>query len=150
MASRPGFSPGMPPPRPSSSTGHNGSSGPHRGFEAKMISPHDSRSGYVKSSPLSETAESPSERLAHSKLDFLLVCKVEKILKGSLDSIQSPSPSVKMQIMGVKDGLRCKSKTLLGIVNKHLKTKSLLTSPSNVLPYYILQVNFTTNILNFH
>jgi len=31
-----------------------------------MISPHDSRSGYVKSSPLSETAESPSERLAHS------------------------------------------------------------------------------------
>ena len=99
MASRPGFSPGMPPPRPSSSTGHNGSSGPHRGFEAKMISPHDSRSGYVKSSPLSETAESPSERLAHSKLDFLLVCKVEKILKGSLDSIQSPPPSVKIQIM---------------------------------------------------
>ena len=87
MASRPGFSPGMPPPRPSSSTGHNGSSGPPRGFEAKMISPHDSRSGYVKSSPLSETAESPSERLAHSKLDFLLVCKVEKILKGSLDLI---------------------------------------------------------------
>ena len=98
MASRPGFSPGMPPPRPSSSTGHNGSSGPPRGFEAKMISPHDSRSGYVKSSPLSETAESPSERLAHSKLDFLLVCKIEKILKGSLDSIQSPSPSVKIQI----------------------------------------------------
>ena len=76
MVSRPGFSPGMPPPRPSSSTGHNGSSGPPRGFEAKMISPHDSRSGYVKSSPLSETAESPSERLAHSKLNFLLVCKV--------------------------------------------------------------------------
>ena len=65
--SRPGFSPGMPPPRPSSSTGHNGSSGAPRGFEAKLISPHDSRSGYVKSSPLSEPAESPSERLAHSK-----------------------------------------------------------------------------------
>ena len=136
MASRPGFSPGMPPPRPSSSTGHNGSSGPPRGFEAKMISPHDSRSGYVKSSPLSETAESPSERLAHSKLDFLLVCKVEKILKGSLDSIQSPSPFT-IQIMGGKVCLRCKGKTLLGVVIKLLKTKSLLTSPSNVLPNYL-------------
>jgi hypothetical protein len=38
--------------------------------------------------------------------------KVEKILKGSLDSIPSPSPSVKIQIM------RRKGKTLLGIVNK--------------------------------
>ena len=28
--------------------------------------------------------------------------KVDKILKGSLDSIQSPSPSVKIQIMGGK------------------------------------------------
>jgi hypothetical protein len=31
--------------------------------------------------------------------------------------------------------LRCKGKTLLGIVNKLLKKK--LTSPSNVLPYYL-------------
>ena len=60
---------------------------------------------------------------------------VEKILKGSLDSIPSPSPSVKIQIMGGKVCLRCKGKTLLGVVNKLLKTKSLLTSPSNVLPY---------------
>ena len=30
--------------------------------------------------------------------------KVEKILKGSLDSIPSPSPSVKIQIMGRKFG----------------------------------------------
>ena len=59
--------------------------------------------------------------------------KVEKILKGSLDLIPSPSPSVKIQIMGGKVCLRCKGKTLLGIVNKLLKTKSLLTSPSNVL-----------------
>jgi hypothetical protein len=58
--------------------------------------------------------------------------KVEKILKGSLDSI--PSPSVKIQIMDGKVCLRYKGKTLLGIVNKLLKTKSLLTSPSNVLP----------------
>ena len=41
--------------------------------------------------------------------------KVEKILKGSLDSI--PSPSVKIQIMGGIVRLRCKGKALLGIVN---------------------------------
>ena len=63
--------------------------------------------------------------------------KVEKIVKDSLDSISSPSPSVKIQIMGRKVCLRCKGKTLLGIVNKLLKTKSLLTSPNNVLPHYL-------------
>ena len=51
--------------------------------------------------------------------------KVEKFLKGSLDSIPSP---VKIQIMGGKVCLRCKGETLLGVVNKLLKTKSLLTS----------------------
>ena len=40
--------------------------------------------------------------------------KVKQILEDSLDSI--PSPSVKIQIMGGKVGLRCKGKTL-GIVN---------------------------------
>ena len=59
--------------------------------------------------------------------------KVEKILKGSLDSIPSPSPSVKIQIMGGKICMRCKGKTLLGVVNKLLKTEE--TSLSNVLPY---------------
>ena len=73
--------------------------------------------------------------------------KVEKTIKGSLDSI--PSPSVKIQIIGGKDGLRSKSKTLLGIDNKLLKAKSLLTSPSNVLPL-LPQVNFPSNDLNFH
>ena len=58
--------------------------------------------------------------------------KVEKILKGRLDLI--PSPSVKIQIMGGKVYFKCKSKTLMGDVNKLLKTKSLLTSRSNVLP----------------
>ena len=61
--------------------------------------------------------------------------KVENILKASLDSIPSLSPSVKIQIIGGKVCLRCKGKTLLGVVKKLLKTKSLLTSPSNVLPY---------------
>ena len=64
-----------------------------------------------------------------------LSCKVENISKGSLDLISSPS--VKIQIMGRKVCLRCKGKTLLGVVNKLLNTKSLLTSPSNVLPYYL-------------
>ena len=59
--------------------------------------------------------------------------KVEKILKGSLNSILSPS--VKIQIMGGKVCLMCKDKTLLDVVNKLLKTISLLTSTSNVLPY---------------
>ena len=54
--------------------------------------------------------------------------KVEKILKGSLDSI--PSPSVKIQIMGGKVCFRCEGKTLLGVVNKLLKTKKMLISPS--------------------
>ena len=66
---------------------------------------------------------------------LLFHSKVEKISQGSLDLIPSPSPSVKIQIMGEKVCLRCKGKTLL-VVNKHLKTKSLLTSPINVLPYY--------------
>ena len=67
MAPPAGFS--MPPPRPSSSTGHNGGSY-HRNYEAKMISPshhHSSDSRLlVKSSPMSDHAESPSERLAQS------------------------------------------------------------------------------------
>ena len=80
--------------------------------------------------------------------DELRVCKegtlkLENVLKGSLDLIPSPSPSVKIQVVGGKVCLRCKSKTLLGIVNKLLKTKSLLTMPSNVLPLpFIPQANF--------
>ena len=75
----------------------------------------------------------------HSKTfsSIVLSVKVEKILKGSLVSIPSPSPSVKSQFMGGKVCLRCKGKTLLVVVNKLLKTKSYLTSPSNVLPYYL-------------
>jgi hypothetical protein len=37
--------------------------------------------------------------------------KVEKILIGGLDLIPSPSPSMKIQIMGGKICLRCKGKT---------------------------------------
>ena len=61
---------------------------------------------------------------------------VKKILKGSRDLIPSLSPSVKIPIMGGKVCLNCKGKIMLGNVNKLLKTKSLLTSPSNVMPDY--------------
>ena len=71
---------------------------------------------------------------------------VENILKGSLDVMPSPPSSMEIQIMGGKVCLRCKVKTLLGVVNKLLKIKKLLTSPSNVLP----QVNFPANNLNLH
>ena len=65
--------------------------------------------------------------------------KAENIFKGSLDFIQSPTPSVKIQIMARKVCLRCKGKTLLGVVNKLLKAKSLLTIISNVLPLQLKQ-----------
>ena len=48
----------------------------------------------------------------------VIAFKVEKILKGNLDLIPSPSPSVKIQIMGGKVCWRCKGKTSLGIVNE--------------------------------
>ena len=47
-------------------------------------------------------------------LDMRKFCKVEKILEGSMNLI--PSPSVKIQIKGGKVCLRCKDKTLLGVV----------------------------------
>ena len=75
-----------------------------------------------------------------------LVNVVENILKGSLFSI--PSPSVKIQIMARKVCLSCKAKTLLGVVNKLLKAKSLLTIISNVLPLHLKQTS--PHNLNFH
>ena len=55
--------------------------------------------------------------------------KVEKILKGSLNSIPSPSPSVKIQIMGGKVCLRRKGKTLLH--SKLSDIKPTLLTPLN-------------------
>ena len=63
--------------------------------------------------------------------------KVEKILKGSLNLI--PSPSSKIQIMDRKVCLRCTGKTLLGIVNKLFICKSLLATLGNVLPLNLKQ-----------
>ena len=64
----------------------------------------------------------------HIDLTENRIDKVERILKGSLDLIPSPSPSVKIQLIGRKVCLRCKGKTLLA---------GLLTSRSNVLPCYL-------------
>ena len=75
--------------------------------------------------------------------------KVENISKGSLDSIPSPSPSVKIQIMGGKVCFRCKSKTLLGVVNKLLKTKKFVDITQQCFSL-LFQVNLPTNNLNFH
>ena len=63
--------------------------------------------------------QSPSSKVLRWSL-----FKVEKILKGILDSIPSPSTSVKIQIMDGKVCLRCKGKTLLGVVKKLLKQKN--------------------------
>jgi hypothetical protein len=75
--------------------------------------------------------------------------KVEKILKGSLDSISSPSTSVKIQIMSGKVYLSSKGKTLLDVVNKLLK-KKLIDITQQFFFALLPQVNFPANNLNFH
>ena len=64
--------------------------------------------------------------------------KVETILKGNLDLIPSPSPSVEIQIMAGKVCFRCKGKTLLSV---DIIQQCFALSP---------QVNYPTNNLNFH
>ena len=68
--------------------------------------------------------------------------RVEKILKGSLDSI--PSPSVKIQIMGgkVKQNIAGRCQQTFG--NK--KFVDITQQCFTLLP----QVNFPANNLNFH
>jgi hypothetical protein len=46
---------------------------------------------------------------------------------------------MKIQIMGGKVCLMCNGKTLLGVVNKLLKIKILLTMACNVLPLHLKQ-----------
>ena len=75
------------------------------------------------------------DNVTRTDIDMDQLGKIFFFFKSSLDLI--PSPSVKIQIMGGNIGLRCIGKTLLGIVNKLLKTKSLLSSSRNVLPYYL-------------
>ena len=49
--------------------------------------------------------------------------KVENTLKGSLDSIPSPSTSLKIRIMGGKVCLRCKRQNIAWHCQQTLKTK---------------------------
>jgi hypothetical protein len=65
----------------------------------------------------------------------------EKILEDSLDSIPSPSPSVKVQIMGGKVCLRCKGKTFC--FQKFVDNAQQWFA-------FTLQANFHTHNLNFH
>ena len=73
--------------------------------------------------------------------------KIEKIKEDSLDSISSPSPSVKIQIMGCKISLSCKGKILLGIVNNLLKKFVDITPQCFAL---LRQGNFPVHNLNFY
>jgi hypothetical protein len=86
-----------------------------------------------------------NHKISFKNYDLFFHHKVKKILKVSLDLIPSPSPSVKIQIMGRKIYLMGKGKTLLGIVNKLFVSKRLLKTPSNVYLYA-----FPAHNLNFH
>ena len=92
--------------------------------------------------------ELPQQGLGSCQINWLRTklwwCKVEKILKGCLDLISSPS--VKIQIMGMKVCLRRKGKTLLGIVNKLFVFKSLLTTSSNVLTSHLSHPEFSLKV----
>ena len=63
--------------------------------------------------------------------------KVEKILKGSLDSI--PTPSVKIQIMGVKVCLSCKGNVLPLHLSRPLFEFSLKVKVMGSNPGYLLK-----------
>jgi hypothetical protein len=80
---------------------------------------------------------------------YFVICKLEKILTGSLNSILSPSPSVKIQIMGGKICLRCKGETLLGVVNKLFKTKKFVDNTQQCFAF-MSQAKFPAHNLNFH
>ena len=64
------------------------------------------------------------------------------ISKGSLDSVPSSSPSLKIQIIGKKVCLRCKGQKLLDVVNKLLKTMQYFA--------FTPQANYLAYNLNFH
>ena len=75
----------------------------------------------------------------------LFIYKVENILKGSLDTIPSPSPSVKIQIMGGKVCLRCKA----GHCQQTFENKKFVDITQQCFAL-LPQVNFPANNLNFH
>ena len=81
------------------------------------------------------------------KIHLWKSCKVEKILNGSLDLIPSPSPSVKIQIMGGKVCFRGKGQTFLALSTNFWKQKKVCWHQCFAsLP----KLSFPANSLNFH
>ena len=85
--------------------------------------------------PLQDTVTNPQSHYS----------KVEKISKGSLDSISLPSPSVKIQIMGGKVCLRCKGKHCWALTTNFLYSKVCWKHPAMFCLY-----KFPAHNLNFH
>ena len=83
--------------------------------------------------------------LKTKQLDHQLLNKVEKILKGSLDSIPSPSPSVKIQIMGGKEVQR---QNIAGHCQQTFENKKFVDITQQCFAL-LPQVNFPANNLNF-
>ena len=96
-----------------------------------------SGNNYPRIKLMSVTLEQTFQKLFLKLLKY--IGKVEIFLKVSLDSI--PSLSVKIQIMSRKVSLRCKEKTVPGVVNFGDITQQCFA----LLP----QVNFPENNLNF-
>ena len=81
-------------------------------------------------------------------LSYCSISKIENISKGSLDSIPSPSTSVKLQILCGKVCLRCKGKNIAGHCQQTCENKKFVDITQQcfaILP----QVNFSANNLNF-
>ena len=66
------------------------------------------------------------------------------VLKGSPDSILSPSSSVKIQIMGGKVCLKRKGKTLLGIVKKTFENKKFVGITQQCFALFPLVMDVST------
>ena len=67
-----------------------------------------------------------------------MLYKVEKILKGCQNSISSPSPSLKIQIMCGKVCLRCKGKTLLaGCCQQTFERKTFVDNGQQCFAFYL-------------
>ena len=79
----------------------------------------------------------------------ILSCKVEKILKGSQDSIPSPSHSMKIQIMCGKVCLRCKRQNIARSCQQIFENKKFFDNPQQCFTL-LPQVHFPANNLNLY
>ena len=70
-------------------------------------------------------------------------------MEASLDSIQSPSPLVKIQIIGRKVYLRCKGKKLLGYCQQIFANKKFVDITQQCFAL-LPQGKFPANNLNSH